>query len=69
MSSLGGKSLTNSEIESIEVNPDPPKPGKNLTVTVHGTANERIEVSSTSGSDAMLRACLRSQGDTPTHKH
>ncbi|WOO77366.1 Phosphatidylglycerol/phosphatidylinositol transfer protein [Vanrija pseudolonga] len=30
-------------IESISVSPDPPEPGKNLTVTVEATANEVVE--------------------------
>ncbi|KAJ7024491.1 putative vacuole protein [Mycena alexandri] len=30
-------------LKSIEVSPDPPAPGKNLTITVKGTANQRIE--------------------------
>lgn len=33
------------KIESIEIFPDPPLPGKNLTVAVTGTANQVIEVS------------------------
>lgn len=32
------------QIKSIEVSPDPPKPGQDLTVTVSGTAVETIEV-------------------------
>jgi hypothetical protein len=32
------------QLESIEVSPNPPQPGKNLTVTVKGTAIEKIEV-------------------------
>ncbi|KAJ3559763.1 hypothetical protein NM688_g134 [Phlebia brevispora] len=31
------------EIKSIEISPDPPKPGEDLTVTVIGEAKERIE--------------------------
>lgn len=34
---------TRSTIESITVSPDPPEPGKNLTVTVEATANEVVE--------------------------
>ncbi|EGG10955.1 uncharacterized protein MELLADRAFT_123976 [Melampsora larici-populina 98AG31] len=30
-------------IDSFEVSPDPPQPGKKLTITASGTANERIE--------------------------
>ncbi|PPQ97561.1 hypothetical protein CVT26_002346 [Gymnopilus dilepis] len=30
-------------IQSIDISPDPPKPGKDLTVTVTGIAKERIE--------------------------
>ncbi|CAL1695450.1 unnamed protein product [Somion occarium] len=30
-------------IESIEITPDPPKPGEDLTVTVKGVASERVE--------------------------
>ncbi|EJT48753.1 hypothetical protein A1Q1_02219 [Trichosporon asahii var. asahii CBS 2479] len=30
-------------LESIELSPDPPQAGKNLTVTVRGRANEKIE--------------------------
>ena len=33
-------------IKSIEISPDPPKPGEDLTVTVVGEAIERIEVRS-----------------------
>lgn len=32
------------QIESIEVFPDPPEPGKNLTVTVRAIVLEEIEV-------------------------
>lgn len=32
------------QLESIEVSPDPPQPGKDLTVKVIGSAKERIEV-------------------------
>jgi hypothetical protein len=32
------------EIDSIEVSPDPPQPGKDLTVKVKAKAKERIEV-------------------------
>ena len=32
-------------ITSIEISPDPPKPGENMTVTVIGEATERVEVS------------------------
>lgn len=32
------------QIQSIAVSPDPPEPGKNLTVTVAGTAIETIQV-------------------------
>lgn len=64
---LGGKPLTISTIDSIKLKPDPPKPGQNLTVTVEGTANERIEVS------AMARASTSTAGMvTPhfaAHKH
>ncbi|KAG0708943.1 ML domain-containing protein [Suillus ampliporus] len=31
------------QLKSISVSPDPPKPGQDLTVTVVGTAQERIE--------------------------
>ncbi|KAA1468191.1 hypothetical protein DENSPDRAFT_793937 [Dentipellis sp. KUC8613] len=31
------------QIDSIQVSPDPPKPGKNLTVTVTASASERVE--------------------------
>ena len=31
-------------IKSIEVSPDPPKPGANMTVKVVGQANEQVEV-------------------------
>ncbi|PPR00490.1 hypothetical protein CVT24_005550 [Panaeolus cyanescens] len=31
------------QLESISISPDPPQPGKDLTVTVKGTAKERIE--------------------------
>ncbi|KAF9056247.1 MD-2-related lipid-recognition domain-containing protein [Panaeolus papilionaceus] len=31
------------QLESIEVSPDPPQPGKDLTVKVIGSAKERIE--------------------------
>ncbi|KAG1755202.1 ML domain-containing protein [Suillus paluster] len=31
------------QLESISLSPDPPKPGQDLTVTVVGTAQERIE--------------------------
>jgi hypothetical protein len=32
-------------VKSIEVSPDPPQPGKDLTVTVVGTADQEIGVS------------------------
>jgi hypothetical protein len=32
------------DIKSITVFPDPPKPGKDLTVTVHATTEERVDV-------------------------
>ena len=32
------------QIKSIEVLPDPPKPGENLTVIVNGTVSETLEV-------------------------
>jgi hypothetical protein len=32
------------QIESIDVSPNPPKPGEDLTVTVKGEVTERIEV-------------------------
>ncbi|KAJ4486242.1 ML domain-containing protein [Lentinula aciculospora] len=35
------------QIQSIEISPDPPLPGKPLTVTVTGTANEVIEEGAT----------------------
>lgn len=34
------------QIKSIQVSPDPPQPGKDLTVTVNGEAVEQIEVRS-----------------------
>lgn len=33
-----------SQLKSIKVSPDPPVPGKNLTVTVEGDVLETIEV-------------------------
>ena len=33
-------------IKSIEVSPDPPKPGANMTVKVIGQADEQVEVTS-----------------------
>lgn len=43
---LGGTASENDlvEISSIDVSPDPPKPGQNLTVNVKGTVKEIIEV-------------------------
>lgn len=38
---LGSDSI---QITSIEVSPDPPQPGKDLTVTVKGVATKVIEV-------------------------
>jgi len=35
------------QIESLTISPDPPEPGKNLTVTVSATATERIEKGAT----------------------
>ena len=32
------------DIQSIDVTPDPPQPGQNMTVLVKGTAKARIEV-------------------------
>ncbi|KAG1864120.1 ML domain-containing protein [Suillus subalutaceus] len=32
------------QLKSISLSPDPPKPGQDLTVTVVGTAHERVEV-------------------------
>ncbi|KAG1801542.1 ML domain-containing protein [Suillus plorans] len=38
-----GSSTDVVQLESISVSPDPPKPGQDLTVTVVGTAQQRIE--------------------------
>jgi len=47
------------QIQSIAVSPDPPEPGKNLTVTVVGTAVETIQVHfSTYLSRPGLTPCL-----------
>lgn len=35
-------------IKSLTVSPDPPQPGKNLTVTVSGTVHQTIEASPSS---------------------
>ena len=32
------------KIKSIDISPDPPKAGEDLTVTVKGIAHERVEV-------------------------
>jgi hypothetical protein len=32
------------QLQSILISPDPPKPGQNMTVTVKGSAIEKIEV-------------------------
>ena len=42
--SCSGQDTDPLQIESIEVSPDPPKPGQNMTVTVNAIAQERIEV-------------------------
>ena len=39
-----GQDTDGVRIQSIDISPDPPKPGKDLTVTVTGIAKERIEV-------------------------
>lgn len=39
-----GQSSDPLQIQSIQVSPDPPKPGENMTVTVNAIAQERIEV-------------------------
>lgn len=41
---LPGDSTDPVEIKSIEISPDPPKPGQDLTVKVTLTAKEEIEV-------------------------
>lgn len=42
------------EVKSIEVSPDPPKPGQNLTVTASGIVKSRIEVSAMDGYPHLL---------------
>lgn len=42
-------------IESIEVSPDPPEKGKELTVKVQGTAQQAIVVSAWSGCSYSFR--------------
>lgn len=60
--------LTTSTLESIELSPDPPQAGKNLTVTVRGRANEKIEVRP--GADAeAARGCVTGGDTPPAHKH
>lgn len=44
------------QIESIEVTPDPPKPGQDLTVLVKGTAQDAVEARSFTYSISWL--CL-----------
>ena len=42
--SITGQPTDAIQIESISVSPDPPQPGKDLSVTVKAKAIERIEV-------------------------
>lgn len=55
---LPGDSTDPVEIKSIEISPDPPKPGQDLTVKVTLTAKEEIEVcpQSTSGTKCLCTA-------------
>lgn len=41
---LTGPTLITSQLKSISVSPDPPVPGKNLTVTVEADVQKKIEV-------------------------
>jgi hypothetical protein len=46
--------LTHSQIKSITVSPDPPVPGKNLTVNVEADVQDAIEV----GQSGAIRCLL-----------
>ena len=45
MCNVGDPQTDPLEIKSIEISPDPPKPGEELTVKVVGEAREKVEVS------------------------
>lgn len=45
MLSFSGSPTDVIQLKSISLSPDPPKPGQDLTVTVVGTAQQRVEVS------------------------
>ena len=44
-------------IKSIEISPDPPKPGANMTVKVVGQADEEVEVSVTDPHSKIPLTC------------
>jgi len=41
---LSGLSTDIVKLRSLEISPDPPKPGQNLTITISGTVFQTIEV-------------------------
>jgi hypothetical protein len=43
------------QVESINITPDPPQPGKDMTVTVKGTSSSVIEVCDSSVFEEAMR--------------